>query len=279
MSDSLDPRDEAVVSRLHALGERPIDPALQSAHLTAMAGARRESTFARSLAGRLKVAAGVLAGFLLGASGLTTVGAMGPLQPIAATAVEAVAPIDVPKGAKDKADEAKVKAAKARLADGSIGTQRIWTGCVAGEDGTFAGNRGQYLKQERAKGAEALAAAKASDCGMPVGSEDDADEAEKPEATETEKPEAQNGDAGKSDEDHGKATAPGQTKDDQGEDGDGKSNGKADEDHGKPADKGGQPDSAGKSGIDPADPVTPAEPTTPEPAQPETETEAPADQA
>jgi hypothetical protein len=214
MSESLDPRDEAVVARLHALGTQPVDPALQSAHLTAMAGVRSgSSAFRTALAGRLKVGAGVLVGFLLGASGLTTVGAMGPLQPIAATAVEAVAPIDVPKGAKDKAEEAKAKAEKAsRLADGSIGTQRVWDGCVAGEDGKFAGNRGQYLKQERAKGEAALAAAKASDCGKPVASDgDDADEADKPEATETDKPEAQNDGAGQSDDEHGKATAPGQT--------------------------------------------------------------------
>jgi hypothetical protein len=265
MSDNLDPRDEAVVARLHALGEHPVDPALQSAHLTAMAGARGGSAFGRSLAGRLKVAAGVLAGFLLGASGLTSVGLMGPLQPIAATAVEAVTPINVPHGAKDKAADAQDKADKAsRLPDGSIGTQRIWTNCVAGEDGTFAGNRGQYLKQERAKGADALAAAKASDCGKPVAG-DDATETDKPDATETEKPEAQNDGAGKSDEDHGKATAPGQNKDagDHGQSGD----------H-KPEDKGSQPDSAGKSGIDPSAPETPAQPETPAP-----ETDHPADQA
>jgi hypothetical protein len=268
MSDSLDPRDEAVVARLHALGDQPIDPALQSAHLTAMAGVRRESVFARSLGGRLKVAAGVLGGFLLGASGLTTVGAMGPLQPIAATAVEAVAPIDVPKGAKDKAEEAKEKADNAsRLADGSIGTQRKWDGCVPGEDGKYAGNRGQYLKQERAKGDAALAAAKASECGKPVADDDDSD-GTKTEATEneTKSADAQNDGAGKSDDDHGKATAPGQTgdkPDDQGDNGNG--NGKSGEDHGKPADAGSQPDSAGKSGIDPSDPETPAEPTTPAP--------------
>jgi hypothetical protein len=281
MSDSPDLRgDEDLIARLRSLGQRPVDPALQSAHLTSMAGVESGSVFARSFAGRLKVAAGVLAGFLLGASGLTTVGAMGPLQPIAATAVEAVAPIDVPKGAKDKAEEAKEKAEKAsRLADGSIGTQRIWDdGCVAGEDGKFAGNRGLYLKQERAKGAEALAAAKASDCGKPVADEADEDDAtkpetesEKPEATETDKPEAQNDGAGKSDEEHGKTTAPGQTKDKSGDDEGGKP-----ESPGRSADKGGQPDSAGKSGIAPSDPETPAEPTTP---VPETEHEAPADQA
>jgi hypothetical protein len=268
MSDSLDPRDEAVVARLHALGAQPVDPALQSAHLTAMAGVRSESAFRRSLAGRLKIGAGVLAGFLLGASGLTTAGAMGPLQPIAATAVEAATPLNVPQGAKDKAEKAS------RLEDGSIGTQRTWDGCVAGEDGKFAGNRGQYLKQERAKGADALTAAKASDCGKPVaGDEDEAtkpeSESTKPESTENED-KAQNDGAGKSDEDHGKATAPGQSDDAQGD------NGQSGDDHGKAEDKGGQPDEAGKSGIAPAAPETPAQPTTPEP---EHETEQPADQA
>jgi hypothetical protein len=219
------------VARLHALGTEPINPALQSAHLTAIAGVRSGSVFGRSLAGRLKVGAGVLAGFLLGATGLTTVGAMGPLQPIAATAVEAVTPINVPHGAKDKAADAQDKADKAsRLDDGSIGTQRQWTGCVAGDDGTFAGNRGLYLKQERAKGTDALAAAKASDCGKPVAGDDDAPETEKPEATETEKSGAQFEGAGKSDG------------------------------------QGAQPDSAGKSGIDPSAPETPAEPDTPAPS-------------
>src|SRR5688572_24149484 len=151
MSDDLDPRDELLTTRLASLGRQPLDPAVQSQHLTAMASVPAARSFRAALVGRLKVGAGVFAGFLLGASGLTMVGGMGPLQPIAADVVEAVAPVDAPKGAKaEKAEKAKKeKAAKARLADGSIGTQRQWTGCTPGDDGKFAGNRGAYLKQIR----------------------------------------------------------------------------------------------------------------------------------
>ena len=57
----------------------------------------------------------------------------------------------MPQGPKDKAEKAaKVKAAKARLEDGSIGTQRQWPAdCIKGDDGKYAGNRGAYLKQIR----------------------------------------------------------------------------------------------------------------------------------
>jgi hypothetical protein len=255
--------DDPIVPRLQAIGRQPVDPALQSQHLTAMGSLRSTSSFRTSLAGRLKIGAGVLAGFLLGASGLTTVGALGPLQPIAATAVEAVSPLDVPHGKKDQAE----KEAKAhRLEDGSIGTARNWVGCVPGKDGvTFAGNHGQYLKQERAKTAAEYDAAKASDCGKPLGAEDESDDVE---ATENDAPKAADG-AGKSDEEHGKATAPGQAdKDDkakdEGEDEDGTGNaGKSDEEHGKSTDA-GPPASAGKSDTAPASPATPAAPASPE---------------
>src|SRR5689334_9276060 len=109
MSADLDPRHDDLTARIHALGERPVDPALQSEHLTAMAGVRRGSAFRTSLAGRAKVGAGVLAGFLLGATGLTTAGAMGPLQTISAKAVEAATPLEV-------ADHGKSADAKAKHA-------------------------------------------------------------------------------------------------------------------------------------------------------------------
>ena len=278
MNESLDPRDDAVVSRLRALGTQPVDPALQSQHLTAMAGVRRGSAFRTSLAGRLKIAGGVMAGFLLGASGLATVGALGPLQPIVAERAAEVANVELPQGPKDKAEkaakkarEAKAKGGNSRLADGSIGTQRQWDGCQPGEDGTFAGTRGQYLKQERAKGAEALAAAKASLCGLPVGAEaPDAEADAKVEAPETEAEGRQNDGAGKSAEEHGKATAPGQADKAAGGDDATKAQGPKDG-AGKP-EGAGPPSTAGNSGIDPADPVTPAEPETPAaPAEGDTE--------
>ena len=267
MSDSLDPRDE-LTERLAALGRHPVDAALQSQHLTAMAGVPAGgSAFRTSLAGRLKVAAGILGGFLLGASGLTAAGAMGPLQPIAAQVAHDVAKADVPQGPKDKAEKAaKEKAEKARLADGSIGTARDWSDNCAdtGTAGEYAGNRGQYLKQERAKGEDALEAAKASTCGMPLAG-DDADEADEPKVESED--EAKNDDAGKSDEDHGKATAPGQQ--DKDEPGD-KAKGPKDEQGDDEGDEtpAGPPAEAGKSGVTPPVVDPPAEPTpdTPAPA-------------
>lgn len=222
MNDSLDPRDE-LTDRLRTLGRQPVDPALQSQHLTAMAGVASGASFRGALATRLRIGAALVGGFLLGTTGLATAGVLGPLQPIAATGVEAVTPLEVPKGNSEAAKEkvAAKKAAKAadkaakpdddgdddgdsvtgsRLADGSIGTARYWTGCVPTSAGatTFAGNRGLYLKQERAKGAEAFSAAKASDCGKPLDALDDAD-------NEAEEPKAKTGESGKSGEDHGKA--------------------------------------------------------------------------
>jgi hypothetical protein len=242
MSADLDPRHDDLTARIHALGERPVDPALQSEHLTAMAGVRRGSAFRTSLAGRAKVGAGVLAGFLLGATGLTTAGAMGPLQTISAKAVEAATPLEVANHGKSA--EAKAKRAAESddtdgdeatkgpkvLADGSIGTERIWDDdCKpVEENGTvFAGNRGLYLKQIRENGtAEELQAAKDSDCGKPKASltEDDST-ADEPKAADTED------DA--TDEEHGKSA---------GASDEGKA--KADEangDHGKP-EGAGKPD-------------------------------------
>ena len=206
---------DPVVSRLRAYGEHPVDPALQSEHLTALASVRSGgSVFRSSLAGRLKVAAGVFAGFLIGATGLTTAGAMGPLQPIAADVVEAASPLDVPKG---KSEEAKAKAAAKKAAkasgEGSAASQKIW----AAQDGTcpaegeFA-NRGQFLKAAKDGEDEAgmtFADARASDCGKAVaaaGGDDTEDDAKVTEAPETEG--AENG---KADDEHGKDTAPGQT--------------------------------------------------------------------
>ena len=240
--------DHDLTDRLRALGTHPVDPALQSEHLTALAGVRGgRSVIRTSLAGRLKVGAGVLAGFLLGASGLTAVGAMGPLQPIAADVVEAVAPVDVPKGNSDEA-KGKGKGAEkqgdnpSRLEDGSIGVGRIWDdGCALSEDGkTYAGNRGRYLKQERAKGEAAFEAAKLTDCGKP--DEDAAAAAGEAEAKEAEEPKDK---AEKSTEEHGKETAPGQN----GE--------RGSSEDAKPEDAGDAAEDAGKPELVPAAPTLP----------------------
>lgn len=244
MSAELDPRDE-LTERLAALGRRPVDPALQSEHLTALAGVRSGSAFRTSLAGRLKVAAGVMAGFLIGATGLTTAGAMGPLQPIAADVVEAVAPVDVPKGKADEAN-AKAKAAKDVDGKGSIGTARDWADCTPGADGKFAGNRGQYLKQERATGD--LAAAKASNCGKPLAEDDEVEapevEGAEDEATADKAEKTAKADNGQNGEGNGKS--------------DGKGNadeaGEPDEDD-EPADSGKPSDPGAKPGTVPAPPA------------------------
>ena len=268
MSDSLDPRDE-LTERLAALGRQPVDPALQSQHLTAMASVRGDrSVFRASLAGRLKIGAGVLGGFLLGASGLATAGALGPLQPIVAERAAEVANVDLPQGPKDKAEKAakaereeQEKAEKARLADGSIGTARDWTNeggepCVDTGDGTFAGNRGLYLKQERAKGEEALEKAKASTCGMPLADDDAAGTTEAPK-TESED-EGKKDDAATSGEDKGKsADAPGKTDDPSAA---GKAKGDDAAGEHKPETPAGPPDTAGQSGVTPPVEEPPAEP-------------------
>ncbi|HET9443825.1 MAG TPA: hypothetical protein VFO65_10900, partial [Acidimicrobiales bacterium] len=216
MNDSPDPQDP-VVDRLRRFGRQPVDSGLQSHHLTAMAGVGAAPSFGGVLVARLKLGVAVFAGFLLGTTGLTAAGALGPLQPIAATVVESATPLEVPQG---KADQAKEKAAKAEA-----NTPRFTEGCVPAEGGTFARNRGQYLKQERAKGAEALAAAKASKCGMPLSSlTDEDDESTTPAPTttvvESEDPAAENqgraecvenGNLGRSTaEDKGKPETPGQ---------------------------------------------------------------------
>src|SRR5688572_16756623 len=109
MSADLDPRDE-LTERLRALGRRPVDPALQSQHLTAMAAVPASSPLRSLLAGRVKIALAVIGGFLVGATGLASAGAMGPLQPIAKTTVEAVTPFELP----DASDHGQKTAAEAR---------------------------------------------------------------------------------------------------------------------------------------------------------------------
>ena len=162
MSDNLDPQD-GLSARIHALGERPIDPALQSSHLTAMAEASAAPSAVGLLGSRLRVAGALVVGFLLGSTGLATAGALGPLQPIAATAVEAVTPLNVPNGHAD--DHAK----KATSGE-DAGTERYHGAeCTGAEAGTYK-NHGQYIKAVRTAGGDeaAVKAAAESDCGKPL---------------------------------------------------------------------------------------------------------------
>src|SRR5688572_17648172 len=104
MSDTFEPED-GLTSRLRALGSLPVDPATQSQHLTAMAEAAAAPSLGATLGSRLRLAGALVLGFLLGTTGLASAGALGPLQPIAATAVEAATPLDVPNG-KDAGEDA-----------------------------------------------------------------------------------------------------------------------------------------------------------------------------
>ncbi len=180
MSDNFEPRDE-LTERLSALGQHPVSPALQSEHLTAMAGVARGASWRSMLASRVKLGAAVLGGFLIGTTGLASAGAMGPLQPIAKTTVEAVTPFELPDSASDKAKaavaKAEAKAAKraAQAAkpndgddDGEVKEAKFWAApeCLPAVNGISHRNRGQYLKSVRAlNDAVVFKAAQQSRCG------------------------------------------------------------------------------------------------------------------
>lgn len=197
MNDSFESHDE-LTERLGALGRHPVAPSLQSQHLTAMSAVGTQASFRTMLASRVKLGAAVLGGFLIGATGLTTAGAMGPLQPIAKTTVEAVTPFELPETASDKA---KAKAAKRATKDQDKADKserpkqpKYWEGCVAAY-GTV--NRGQYLKNAKEDEANpgAFETARESDCGKSLSAvhegddgDDAADAGEAPKAPKAEKP-------------------------------------------------------------------------------------------
>jgi hypothetical protein len=163
--------DDELVDRLAAFGRQPVPPAAQGRHLLAIAAVdhQRRQPIWRRHARRAGAIAILGAGALVATTGLAAAGALGPLQPVVAKGIEAATPLKVPKGPAEEKARNEVKTAPA----GVHGTTRVTEGCVAATNGEFAINHGQYLKQEKAKGAEAYAAAKASDCGKPVASETD----------------------------------------------------------------------------------------------------------
>lgn len=230
--DTFEPQDE-LTERLGALGRRPVEPSLQSQHLTAMSAVGSQASFASLLASRVKLGAAVLGGFLIGAAGLTTAGAMGPLQPIAKTTVEAVTPFQLPDSASDKAKAKAAERATKEKADKAEGPKepKYWDGCVAAY-GTE--NRGQYLKNAKDDEAnpDAFKTARASDCGKALSAVNEGDAPAKVD----ENPEAEKSDAA----------------------------GKSNQGGSKPGDAGTPAERGGKSGITetPQDP-----PVTPTPAK------------
>lgn len=188
MSDDFDLDGPAgLTERLRALGSQPVDPGLASQHLTALAGVSRPRGVLRQ---RVAVAGALLAGLLAGGTGLGVAGALGPAQPVFDRAARAVG-VETPPG-HDRYDGPE---------------------CV----GEPARNRGQYLKQERAKGEAAFEAAKATDCGKPrravTEAGDDAGE-EAPKATETPtEPQADKGDRADRPDKADKADKPGKAGD------------------------------------------------------------------
>ena len=136
MEDFGDHQD--VVERLRALGQQPVEPALASAHLTAMAGGRPGT---RGWT-RLKVGGAFLAGLLLGGTGLASAGALpDPVQQAAHSALRQVG-IDVPPG-HDRYDGPE---------------------CGKDANGQAFRNHGQYVKANKANNPEAGK----SRCGKPV---------------------------------------------------------------------------------------------------------------
>jgi hypothetical protein len=142
-------RELSLVDRLHALGQRPIDSGLQSAHLTSMT--RVAPSSGPRLLPRLRVAALVVVGLLATSTGLAAAGVDG--GPVTDPGEEIAAALGVD------------------ITDGKVthGTDRHYgADCLPIADGKGAINRGQYLKWVRENRPDLLEAAMASDCGMPL---------------------------------------------------------------------------------------------------------------
>ena len=77
--DPISPEHAELADRLNALGQAPVDPAVASAHLTAMAAVHSGKTVRprRKRFARGKVAAAFAAGLILGGTSLASAGALG----------------------------------------------------------------------------------------------------------------------------------------------------------------------------------------------------------
>lgn len=174
-----------VVRRLHSMGQQPVDPATAERHTSHLAGI---TPFAARSRRRPMVTAAMVAGALLGGTGLAAA-LPGPLPTQASSvAKSALAKVNLADGNEHKAaGQAKAAAAKASGHSGeSHGTARYLTGCVLpGSGGPFTGNHGAYVKawvqaavddpatpvNEKS---EAATKAAQSDCGKPLSSVDNA---------------------------------------------------------------------------------------------------------
>ena len=144
-----DYRDFPVVDSLRELGQRPIDPALQAAHLALIARVVQPS--GRRRVPRLRVAALVVIGVLVTSTGL--------------------AAADIDAGPVRDLGEKIAGVVGVDITDGKVnhGTDRYYgPDCLPIADGKGAINRGQYLKWVRENRPDMLEAAKASNCGKPL---------------------------------------------------------------------------------------------------------------
>jgi hypothetical protein len=144
-----------VIERLGALGERPVPPAVQSAHLASMArcglsGPRRFP--------KVRIAVLGVAAVLLMSTGLAVAQVnAGPLS-AAGERIAGVLGVDITDG--------KV----------THGTDRYYgPDCLAIADGKGAINHGQYIKWVRQHQPDQLDAAKASNCGKPLDADEESD--------------------------------------------------------------------------------------------------------
>ena len=154
-----DDQDLALAERLRAMGSRPVEPAVRSKHLAAMAQVRTSSR--HPAAARLGVALALIIGLLGASTGLAVAGVdAGPVSDLGKK-VAGVVGIDI--------------------TDGTVthGTPRHYgTECLQVAEGKGAKNHGQYLKWVREHKPEMLEAAKASNCGKPLtsGGQDNGDD-------------------------------------------------------------------------------------------------------
>lgn len=132
----MDDHDD-LTRRLRDLGRQPIEPSLQSAHLTAMASARP-----RRLGSKLRVAGAFLAGLLVGGSGLAVAGALPDAAQNAAHNVFEQVGVQVPQ------------------------PERYHDDAVCGTE--VQKNHGQYVRDDKS-----LAQ---TECGKPTGAGAEADE-------------------------------------------------------------------------------------------------------